>query len=148
LKEPSIETSQDDYAQSKGRTTIAPEVLLTIAQLTALNVPGVSRMSNVPGGVNKLFQRGVGEGVRIEICEEEVLVDLYIILQNDVNIREVGRQVQHSVTRAISETVGMHIGRVNVHVEDIDYPEEVSPDHAGKIGSTAGSSGGARPTGD
>lgn len=124
MKEQPIGTLQDDYPQSRGRTTIAPEVLLTIAQLTTLNVPGVARMSNVPGGVNNLFRRGIGEGVRMEISEDELLVDLYIILQNEVNIRDVGRQVQHNVARAISETVGMHVGRVNVHVEDIDYPME------------------------
>ncbi len=38
-------------------------------------------MSEVPGGVNRLFQRGVGEGVRIDIREDEtVYADLYVIL--------------------------------------------------------------------
>jgi uncharacterized alkaline shock family protein YloU len=108
-----------------GKTTIAPEVLLTIARLTTLSVPGVSRMSSVPGGVNRLFSRGVGEGVRIVIQEDDsVYADLYVILKNDVNIRDVGRSIQQQVARAISETVGMQVGRVNVHVEDIDYPGE------------------------
>ena len=41
---------------AQGSTTIAPEVLLTIAQLTTLNVPGVSRLSHIQGvGVNRLF---------------------------------------------------------------------------------------------
>ena len=115
---------QITYAGS-GKTTIAPEVLLTIARLTTLNVPGVSRMSNVPGGVNRLFSRGVGEGVRIDIQEDDtVYADLYVILKNDVNIRDVGRSIQQEVARAISEMVGMQVGRVNVHVEDIDYPVE------------------------
>jgi uncharacterized alkaline shock family protein YloU len=114
-----------DYADESSRTSIAPEVLLTIARLTALDVPGVSRMSDVPGGVNRLFQRGVGEGVRIDIRDDEtVYADLYVILQNDVNIRDVSREIQHKVARAISEMVGMQVGRVNVHIEDIDYPTE------------------------
>jgi uncharacterized alkaline shock family protein YloU len=43
-------------------------------------------------------------------------------MKNDINIREVSRQVQLNVARAISDIVGMTIGRVNVHVEDIDFP--------------------------
>jgi uncharacterized alkaline shock family protein YloU len=96
----------DDRAP--GTTTIDPDVLLTIARLTTQEVPGVSR----------------SEGVHIEIREDTVSADLYIILKNDVNIREVSRQVQQQVTRAISEMVGMRVGRVNVHIEDIDYSPE------------------------
>jgi uncharacterized alkaline shock family protein YloU len=109
---------------STGKTTIAPDVLLTIARLTTLEVPGVSRMSKVSSGVNRLFNRKYGEGVRIEIKDDIVSADVYIILTNDVNIRDVSRTVQHNVTRSISEMVGMEVGRVNVHIEDIDFPKE------------------------
>jgi uncharacterized alkaline shock family protein YloU len=106
-----------------GRTTIAPEVLLTIARLTTLEVKGVSRLSNVPGGFNRLFNRGYGEGIRIDLQDETVYADIYVILDNDVYIREVSRTIQQKVARAISEMVGMGVGRVNIHIEDIDYPE-------------------------
>lgn len=123
---PAVETKPDEAAyERRGKTTIAPEVLLTIARLTTLGVPGVSRMSPTPGGVNRLFRRGVGEGVRLDIREDDrVYADLYVILQSEVNVREVSRQIQQHVSRAITDMVGMTIGRVNVHVEDIDYPVE------------------------
>jgi uncharacterized alkaline shock family protein YloU len=111
-----------DMNRPPGKTTIAPEVLLTIARLTTLDVDGVSRMSSVPGGVNRYFSKGIGEGVRITLEHERVYADLYLIVENDVNIREVSRNVQEDVTRAISEMVGMEVGRINVHIEDIDYP--------------------------
>jgi uncharacterized alkaline shock family protein YloU len=53
-----------------------------------------------------------------------VNIDLHLILCKDVNIRDVSRQVQHNVARAISEMVGMQVGRVNIHIEDIDYSAE------------------------
>lgn len=114
----------EKYTERSGKTTIAPEVLLAIARLTALDVPGVSRMSDTPGSVNRWLSRGVGEGVRIQIRQEVVYVDLYIVLKEDVNFRDVSRQVQQNVSRAISEMVGMRIGHVNIHIEDIDFPEE------------------------
>jgi uncharacterized alkaline shock family protein YloU len=102
--------------------------MLTIAQLTTLNVPGVSAMSNVPGGVNRLFKRGPGEGVRMDVREDVVYIDLYLILNKNVNIRDTSRQVQQQVARAISEMVGLHVGRVNIHVDDIDYSPEADQD--------------------
>ena len=112
------------YEDVKGKTTVAPEVMLTIARLTTLEVPGVSRMSNTPGGFNRWLSRGVGEGVRLDIKNDTVSADIYVVLQEGVNIREISRNVQLAVNRSFSEMVGMQVGRVNVHIEDIDYPSE------------------------
>jgi uncharacterized alkaline shock family protein YloU len=112
-----------DY-ESKGKTTVSPDVLVTIARLSALSVPGVSRLAPVTGGVNRLFKRGAGDGVRIETEENTVFADLYLSLKQDVNIREVSRNIQQQVTRAIQEMVGMDVGHVNIHIEDIDYEDD------------------------
>ena len=107
-----------------GKTTVAPDVLVTIARLSALSVPGVSRMANVTGGVNKLFKRGIHDGVRLEVRDNTVFANLYLILKRDVNIREVSRNVQGQVARALQEMVGMDIGEIEIHIEDIDYEEQ------------------------
>jgi len=106
----------------RGKTTIAPDVLLTIAKLSALSVPGVAHTSIVPGGVNRLFQRGVGDGVRIEVRGQAVAVDLYLVVNPDLNIRDISHAVQAKVARAIQEMVGMDVLSVNVHVDDVAYP--------------------------
>ena len=113
---------------SSDKTTIAPDVLVTIARLSALNVPGVSRMAQVTGGVNRLFKRGVHDGVRIEVEENVVVANLYLVLKKDFNIREVSRNVQSQVTRALQEMVGMEVGEVEIHIENIDYEDgEATP---------------------
>jgi len=108
---------------TQGKTTVSPDVLMTIARLAALGVPGVSRLAPVSGGVNRLFKRGTGDGVRIETEDNVVYADLHLILQEEVNIREVSRNVQQNVARAIQEMVGMDVGHVNIHIEDIDYAD-------------------------
>lgn len=112
---------------SPGKTTVSPDVLVTIARLSALSVPGVSRMAQVPGGVNRLFKRGTGDGVRMEVKDNMVTANLYLILKEHVNIREVSRNVQHQVARALQEMVGMDIGGIEIHIEDIDADEEARP---------------------
>ena len=113
----------DNQLHPPGKTTIAPEVLTTIARLTALSIPGVSRLSTAPSDVNQFFKRGFSgnEGVRIEVENHTVYADIYVITESDINVREVSRNIQAQVARAISEMVGMEVGKVNVHVEDIDY---------------------------
>ena len=111
-----------DYTP-QGKTTVAPDVLVTIARLSALSVPGVSRMANVSGGVNRIFKRGIHDGVRIEVEDNVIVANLYLILKPDVNIREVSRDVQNQVARALQEMVGMEIGEIEIHIEDIDYEE-------------------------
>lgn len=112
------------YPHTQGKTTVAPDVLVTIARLSALSVPGVSRMANVTGGVNKLFKRGVHDGVRMEVKDNTVYANLYLILKKDVNMREVSRNVQSQVARALQEMVSMEIGEIEIHIEDIDYEEQ------------------------
>lgn len=116
--------AQEPSGDSKrGTTTIAPGVLVTIARLTALSVPGVAGLARVPGGVNQLFRRGASEGVQIEVEDDHVTADLYLILAADVNVREVSRHVQENVAEAIQSMVGMQVGRIDVHIEDIDFSQ-------------------------
>ncbi len=110
-----------EYHRPPGKTTVAPEVLITIARMAALSVPGVSAMAPVPGGVDRFFRRGMNEGIRISVHEDVVVGDLYIIVRGDVNMREIGRNVQEQVARAIQEMVGMDVVQLDVHIEDIEY---------------------------
>lgn len=111
-----------------GKTTIAPEVITTIARLTTLSIPGVSHMSSAPADMNQFFKRGLNtvDGVRISVENDAVYADLYVVVKSDVNAREVSHNIQSHVARAISEMVGMEVGRVNVHIEDINYSSQAA----------------------
>ena len=110
-----------ENSRPPGKTTIAPDVLLNIARLTALSVPGVNRLSTPPGGMDRIFKKPAVDGVRITVEGNIVYADLYLVMNNDVNVREVAHAVQAQVSRAISDMVGMDVGRINIHIEDIEY---------------------------
>lgn len=104
-----------------GSTTVAPEVLHKIARLTALSVQGVSRMANVRNGLEQLFSRDDFTGVRVHVKTDQVYVDIYVVLMSNFNVRDVSREIQSRVSRAISEMVGMEVGGVTIHIMDIDF---------------------------
>jgi uncharacterized alkaline shock family protein YloU len=101
-----------------GKTTIAPEVLETIARLTTLAVPGVARLTSPPG-VQSLLR---SDGVQIQVSGNRVRIELFVVTEPDARMLGVGRQIQAEVTRAIQDLVGMEVQSVDVHIEDVAYP--------------------------
>ncbi|NLE84083.1 MAG: Asp23/Gls24 family envelope stress response protein [Chloroflexi bacterium] len=103
-------------ADTIGNTTIAPSVLSTIAKLTTLAVPGVSRMAE-----DKLqITSPENEGVKVEIKDEQIYFDLSVVIASDHNARLVAETIQQWVNRAITEMVGMEVARIDVHINDVD----------------------------
>ena len=109
--------------KSSGQVTIAPDVLVTIVQLTTRDIPGVYAMttnwsrdvSRLLGGVN------VGDGVQISVHEDSVSIDVYVIVEQNTTMLELARRIQKEVARAVQEMTGMGIQEVNVHITDVHY---------------------------
>jgi uncharacterized alkaline shock family protein YloU len=97
-----------------GKTTIAPSVLTTIAKLATLAVQGVSRMAE--GKSSPSDQ----DGVKVEIKDNLIYLDLYVIISSEHNVRLIAEQIQQSVNRQITEIVGMEVAKINVHITDVD----------------------------
>ncbi len=110
--------------ERKGTITIAPQVLLTIAKLTTLSIPGVACMSHsLAGHVGRFLRRhSLGEGLRMRLEDDVVYLDLYIIVEPNVNLLKLGQQIQQETARAINDMLGMHVGKVDVHIEDVAAP--------------------------
>jgi len=101
-------------AESTGRVTIAQDVLHTIARLTTLSVPGVSRLGARPG------LRRAGDGIYVDVIDNQVKVEVYVVVGPDVNMREVGKAIQSEIARSMKEIVGMDVANVNVHIQDVE----------------------------
>ena len=108
---------------SPGKTTLTPDVILTISRQSALEVEGVHSLAHVRGGM-KGMQGRASEGVRMRVENNVVFVDIFLVLESEVNIREVSRKVQLTVARAITEMTGLEAGHINVHIEDIHFKSE------------------------
>lgn len=104
-----------------GSVTVEPTVLETIARLTTLEVPGVVGVAE--RDVDRLL--GVsGKSVSVQVREGQVVVDVHIIAGPGNSLLQLGRKVQYQVTRAVQQMIGMPVEAVNVHIEDVAYPED------------------------
>ena len=116
-----MENKMADSSTLLSKTTISPEVLVSIAKLATLGVEGVARLAPRPGSINRFIKTQNTDGVKIVVEDGRVYIDIYAIICRDQNVREVSHTIQTRVARSIFEIVGMEVGRVNIHVEDIDY---------------------------
>jgi uncharacterized alkaline shock family protein YloU len=105
-----------------GKITVSPEVLLEIIEQAALYTEGVVGMASVPPRVDRLFRRLVmAEGIQLEIHDDSVTVDVYLIVRA-VDLMALSQRVQKEVIRAMDKLVGLQVRAVNVHIEDVEYP--------------------------
>lgn len=124
-------TVENDQTPS-ATITYANEVVAIIAGLAANEVEGIAGMCNVNGSIlNK--NRNVTRGVKVEIGTEEAAVDLYVVVEYGVPIQRAAMDAQESVRKAIESMTGLHVVRVDVHVQSVSFEKENKALQAGAV---------------
>ena len=122
-------TTETDTTPS-AKITYANEVIAIIAGLAANEVEGIAGMCNVSGSLlNK--NRNVTKGVKVEIGTEEAAVDLYVIVEYGTPIQRAAMDAQENVRKAIESMTGLHVVRVDVHVQNVSFEAENTALEAG-----------------
>ncbi len=107
--------------QPQGTVTIAPHALTSIISRTALEIPGVARMGTIPPRrVGELLTGGQSrDGVLVRVSST-VSAELFLVAHHDVNLLDLGTEVQAAVANALREMVGMPVHEINVYIQDIE----------------------------
>jgi uncharacterized alkaline shock family protein YloU len=107
--------------EAAGAIRIAPEVLATIVNLTAMSVPGIVAMAEAPrGGLLDRMQPDATRGVHVSVRDNMVQADLYVVVAHGANMVAVGNRVQNAVAQAIHEMLGMGVRNINVYIQGIE----------------------------
>jgi len=126
VKESMEENLNANENQELGTIKISEEVVSVIAGLAATEVPGVAGMSGgVVNGISEMLGRkNLGKGVKVEVGEKEVSIDLYLIVDYGVRIPEVAWNVQENVKNAVENMTGLKVVEVNIHVQGVNMDKE------------------------
>ena len=114
------------YEKEKiGEVQIADEVVAIIAGLAATEVEGVDSMAGtIPNElVGKLGMKNLSKGVKVDVTEEHVSVDLSLNIRYGYNIPSVSEQVQEKVSTAIENMTGLTVLDVNVKIAGVNMDE-------------------------
>jgi len=113
-------------ADNIGSVKISEEVVATIAGLATAEVKGVSSMSGtIAGGIAEILgKKNTGKGVKVEMREDDVDINLYIIAEYGASIPEIAWEIQEKVKKAIEGMTGLKVEKVNVNIEGVHIEKE------------------------
>ncbi len=109
-----------------GEVQIADEVVAIIAGLAATEVEGVASMAgNITNEwVSKLGMKNLSKGVKVDVTEEHVSVDLSLTIKYGYSIPAVSEKVQEKVKTAIENMTGLSVLDVNIKIAGMAMDEE------------------------
>lgn len=111
---------QDD--ENIGAVQIADDVVAMIASLATREVEGVSAMAgNMTGELmSKVGIKNLKKGVKVDILEKNVTVDLAVTVEYGYNIPATCQKVQAKVKNAIENMTGLNVADVNIRIAGVN----------------------------
>ena len=105
-----------------GEVRVADEVVAIIAGLAATEVEGVESMAgNITNElVSKLGMKNLSKGVKINVGEESVAVDLALNIKYGSEIPAVSKKVQEKVKSAIETMTGLEVSEGNIKIAGVN----------------------------
>lgn len=105
---------------------ISDDVIAIIAGVAATEIEGVVGMSGgITGGITDMLgMKNLSKGVRVEVNENEAIIDLNIIVEYGAKISELGNKVQKNVKNTVETMTGLVVTVVNVNIQGINIPKE------------------------
>ena len=128
MDEKQINTTAVEDAEDKiGNIKISNEVIATVAGIATNEIKGVAGMSgSVVGGIAEILggKKNKGRGVKVETSENNVLIDLYIIVEYGAHIPDIAWEVQENVKNSVESMTGMYVEKVNIHIDGVSFDKE------------------------
>lgn len=109
-----------------GKVEIAPEVIEVIAGIAASEVEGVAQMRGnfASGVVERLGKKNHGKGVKVELVEDGIKVDVYCLMKFGISIPSVAREIQDNIRQALLNMTALEAQEVNIHVVGIMFENQ------------------------
>lgn len=106
---------------------ISNDVIAIIAGIAAGKVEGVVEMSaGITGGITDMLgMKNLSKGIKVEVDNDQVTIDLAITVEYGVKLSEVGKTVQIDVKETVENMTGLNVSAVNVNIQDVSFPKEV-----------------------
>ena len=107
--------------------TISEDVIGIIAGLAAAEVEGVSGMTlGFVDGINQILgsNKKYSKGVKVELENNEVVIDLFVIVKYGVKIPDVAFSIQNSVKGSVETMTGLKVRSVNINVQGVTFDKQ------------------------
>lgn len=106
-----------------GKIEIAPEVIEVIAGIAASEIEGVAQMRGnfATGVVERFGKKNHGKGVKVDLTDEGIVIDVYCVMEFGVSIPTVAQKVQDNIRQALLNMTALEINEINIHVVGVQF---------------------------
>ena len=114
------------HTEGLGRIEVSPRVVASIvghASNECYGVVGMAARGLRDGIAERLNRETVYRGVEVEVREDGLVIELYIIAQYGTRISEVAHNLMSAVKYEVERTLGLDVIAVNVNVQGIHLEE-------------------------
>ena len=113
-----------------GQIKIADDAIATIVSMATLEVDGVAGMN---GGVTSnitemLGKKNMTKGVKLDIENNKVVVEIYIIAYYGVALPILANEIQNRVKNALETMTGLEVISVNINVQGLIFKDITTKD--------------------
>lgn len=109
-----------------GTIHINTEVISTIAGASAMEcygLVGMASKSAADGFVRLLKKDNMHKGVKVNLDENSIVIDLYVIIQFGTKISTVANNIIDKVKYNVENQTGMKVKEVNINIEGVRVQE-------------------------
>lgn len=121
------ETTPETEEETVGNIKISVDVVSTIAGIATNEIEGVAGMyGTFAGGIAEMLgaKKNPSKGVKVEMNETNVKIDLYIVVEYGVRIPELAWEIQENVKNNVETMTGLDVQKVNIHIEGVNFEKE------------------------
>jgi uncharacterized alkaline shock family protein YloU len=105
-----------------GRIEVSPLAVASLASQAVLGCYGVVGMASkdLASGIVEILQPASHRrGVDIQIGDDRIAIDLYVVIEYGTRIATVAQNIQSVVKYSVEKALGVPVAAVNVHVQDL-----------------------------
>ncbi len=105
-----------------GRIEVSPTAIASLASQAVLECYGVVGMATkdlASGIVQILAPASHRRGVDIHTSDDQIVIDLYVVIEYGTRIATVAQNIQSTVRYTVEKALGVPVAAVNVHVQDL-----------------------------
>jgi len=113
-----------------GKIEISPTAIASIASRAVLECYGVVGMTShtLRDGLAEILHPAetYRRGVQVKFVEDQIVIDLYVVIEYGVRVSEVAHNIMESVKFNVEKALGVPVWEVNVHVQGLRISESDS----------------------
>ena len=117
-----IENEINEEEIMVGKVMYNKDIINSIIQLATKEISGVASMAKSSMNcIVRLVKGKKDSGVKVSIVGGDVVVDVFINIFSDANVKEIAWRIQENIKNSVQSMMDVKIKAVNVNIVGVDF---------------------------